>query len=81
MLAQTFVIHVLTGELYCGRISSVGRAPGLDCRAEGRGFDSRGRTNTQGLKITESVPSPVGDVKIVALDTQIRGNLFLFSTI
>ena len=32
-------------------ISSVGRA--LDCRPEGRGFDSRGRTNTQGLKITE----------------------------
>ena len=34
-----------------GRTSSVGRA--LDCRAGGRGFDSRGRTNTQGLKITE----------------------------
>ena len=34
-----------------GRISSVGRA--LDCRAGGRGFDSQGRTNTQGLKITE----------------------------
>ena len=34
-----------------GRISSVGRA--LDCRAGGRRFDSRGRTNTQGLKITE----------------------------
>ena len=33
------------------RISSVGRA--LDCRAEGRGFDSQGRTNTRGLKITE----------------------------
>ena len=25
----------------------------LDCRAGGRGFDSRDRTNTQGLKITE----------------------------
>ena len=34
-----------------GRTSSVGRA--LDCRTEGRGFDSRGRTNTQGLKISE----------------------------
>ena len=34
-----------------GRISSVGRA--LDCRAGGRGFDSRDQTNTQGLKITE----------------------------
>ena len=34
-----------------GKISSVGRA--LDCRAGGRGFDSRGRTNTKGLKMTE----------------------------
>ena len=34
-----------------GRISSVGRA--FDCRAGGRGFDSRGRTITQGLKMTE----------------------------
>ena len=34
-----------------GRFNSVGRA--LDCRAGGRGFDSRGQTNTQGLKITE----------------------------
>ena len=25
----------------------------VDCRAGGRGFDSRGRTNTQGLKLTE----------------------------
>ena len=33
------------------RISSLGRA--LDCRAVGRGFDSRGRTDTRGLKITE----------------------------
>ena len=33
------------------RISSVGRA--LDRRAGVRGFDSRGRTNTQGLKLTE----------------------------
>ena len=37
------------------RISSVGRV--LDCRAGGRGFDSRGRTNTQGLKITEKMYS------------------------
>ena len=35
-----------------GRISSVGTA--LACRAGGRGFDSRGRTITQGLKITEN---------------------------
>ena len=34
------------------RIRSVGRA--VDCRAEGRGFDSRNRINTQGLKITEN---------------------------
>ena len=34
-----------------GRISSVGTA--CDCRAGGRGFDSWGRTNTRGLKITE----------------------------
>ena len=33
------------------RVSSVGRA--LDCGAEGRGFDSRGRTKTQHLKITK----------------------------
>ena len=33
------------------RVSSVGRA--LDGRARGRGFDSPGWTNTQGLKITE----------------------------
>ena len=54
---------------------SVGRA--LDCRTGGRGFDSRGRTNTR--KVTEkwrywtfawlgwsrkmAVPSPLGDVK------------------
>lgn len=31
-------------------ISSVGRA--IDCRAGGRGFDSQGQTNTQGLKKT-----------------------------
>ena len=39
-----------------GRISPVGRAP--DCRAGGRGFDSRDRTNvlsrTQGFKIAEN---------------------------
>ena len=33
------------------RISSVGRA--LDCGAGGHGFDSRGRTNTQDLTVTE----------------------------
>ena len=48
----------LIGELTCqpfvllvGRISSVGRV--LVCRAGGRGFDSRGQNNTQGLKMTE----------------------------
>ena len=34
-----------------GRISSVGRV--FACGAGGQGFDSRDRTNTQGLKITE----------------------------
>ena len=34
-----------------GRISSVSRV--LDCRVGGRGLDSWGWTNTQGLKITE----------------------------
>ena len=33
------------------RNSSIGRT--LDCRAGGRGFDSRDRTNTLGLKVTE----------------------------
>ena len=32
-------------------LTQSGRA--LDCRGGGRGFDSRGRTNTQGLKIAE----------------------------
>ena len=35
-----------------GEISSAGKA--LNYRAEGRGFDSRGRTNTQGLRIFEN---------------------------
>ena len=35
------------------KTSSVGRA--LDCSAGGNGFDSRGRTNTQYLKITEKI--------------------------
>ena len=35
----------------CSRINSVSTA--LDCRAGGCGFDSRGRTDTQDLKITE----------------------------
>ena len=44
--------HPLSFPLSCrGRISSVGRA--FDCRAEGRGFDFRGLTSTQGLKISE----------------------------
>ena len=38
-------------KLFHGRISSVGRA--LDCRAGGCRLNFRGRTNTQGLKITK----------------------------
>ena len=37
---------------YRGRISLAGRA--LDCRAGGRAFASRRRTNTQSLKIAET---------------------------
>ena len=52
-----------------GRISSVGRA--LDCRTEGRGFDSRDRTNTQGLTVTENiVPNKYFRAKY--LDTQMK---------
>ena len=39
-----------------GRISLVGRT--LDCRRGGRGFSSRGRTNTQGLKINLEMKVP-----------------------
>ena len=39
-----------------GKISSVGRT--LDCRRGGRGFNSRGRTNTQGLKINWEMKVP-----------------------
>ena len=49
-----FLFGVLTcfvSSLDQGRISSIGKA--LDCGAGGRGFDPRGRTDTQGLKITE----------------------------
>ena len=49
-----FLFGVLTcfvSSLDQGRISSIGKA--LDRWAGGRGFDPRGRTNTQGLKITE----------------------------
>ena len=51
-----FCIHLLLSILNmhvsnCGRISSVDRA--LDCRAEGRGFESRGQTISRGLEITE----------------------------
>lgn len=35
----------------CSRVSTVGTA--LDCRVGGRGFDSRGWSNTQSLKVNE----------------------------
>ena len=34
-------------------LTAAGTGPALDCRAAGHGFDSRDRTNTQGLKLTE----------------------------
>ena len=50
--ASLYLLSVYIYMSVCrGRVSSVGRA--FDCRAEGRGFDSRGRTNKQGLQITE----------------------------
>ena len=48
---QLFVRNPTKRSGYCNRISSVGRA--LDCRAGGSQLDSRDRTNTQGLKMTE----------------------------
>ena len=54
VLGRVCIIEVfffLRKYIYRGRVSLVGRA--FECRAGGRGFDSRGRTNTQGLKITE----------------------------
>ena len=44
-------LHLMYKPEFSGRVSSVGRA--FDCREEGRRFDSPGRTNTLGLKITE----------------------------
>ena len=60
-----------------GRISSVGRA--LDWTAEGRGFDFRGRTNTQDLTVTENI---VQDKYFRAkyLDTQ-KKCIFFFNNI
>ena len=59
-------LHLMHKPEFSGRVSSVGRT--FDCREEGRGFDSRGGTNTQGLKITGKMAvlvklSPVADVK------------------
>ena len=51
-LMKYFASRKLYSFNYCGRISSVSRAPD-ECRAGGREFNSRDRTNTQGLKITK----------------------------
>ena len=68
-------------------LTSAGLAQLVEClTTEWKVVGSLGRTNTQGLKITEKwnrmvVPSPVGDIKIVSpnstsrakyLDTQIK---------
>ena len=50
-----------------GSISAVGRA--LDCRARGRGFDSRSQTNIQGLKITEKLHCKRLDLRLAPLTT------------
>ena len=60
-----------------GRINSVGRA--LDCRAGGGRFDSRGRTNGHGLKITVKVlPLPCKrlDLRVARMITENGGLLF-----
>ena len=49
MLVTAFCV-ILPVTSINNNISSEGRA--IDCRAGGRGFDSHGRTNTQGLKNT-----------------------------
>ena len=48
----TVSLHLAYKPEFSSRVSSVGRTFD-DCREEGRGFDSRGRINTRGLKITE----------------------------
>ena len=48
---DTTAVNIIFTMFNRGRISSVGRA--FDRRAGGRGFDSPGRTITQGLKMTE----------------------------
>ena len=47
----TVSLHLAYKPEFSSRVSSVGGT--FDCREEGRGFDSRGRINTRGLKITE----------------------------
>ena len=47
MVFKTALISFLTAAVLAQSVERV------DCRAGGRGFDSWGRTNTQGLKITE----------------------------
>ena len=44
-------LHRMYKPEFSGRVSSVGRA--FDSSEEGRGFDSRGRITSPGLKITE----------------------------
>ena len=44
-------LHRMYKPEFSGRVSSVGRA--FDSREEGRGFDSRGRITSPGLKITK----------------------------
>ena len=53
-----FLSLVMSMSLYvqikCTCLAGLAQSVGaLDCRVGGRGFDSRGRTNTQGLEMTE----------------------------
>ena len=46
-------IGILLHTIYCTAAVLAQSVERVDCRAGGREFDSWGRTNTQGLKITE----------------------------
>ena len=50
---KSVFLHRICKPEFSGRIISVSRA--FDSRAGSRRFDSRGQTNTQGLKITEKL--------------------------
>ena len=65
-------LHLMYKPEFSGRVSSVCRA--FDCRVQGRVFDCRGQTSTQGLKITEKMkilplPSKRVDLRLARMST------------